>query len=114
MSQRPNHPSGHQSDHPSNQHRTPAARPIPEPKTGLAVNARAESIDDADGNMVCVTLQRPPHFWRFACSPDETGDLLERLAELADDANTPLTWSDAEMIASEIVIHHHVDTPSAG
>ena len=83
-------------------------------KTGSGVNARAESIDDADGNMVCVTLQRPPHFWRFACSPDETGDLLERLAELADDSNTPLTWSDAEMIASEIVIHHHVDTPSAG
>lgn len=64
--------------------------------------------------MVCVTLQRPPHFWRFACVPAGSGELLERLAELADDPNTPLTWHDAELIASEIVVHHHLDHPSAG
>ncbi|MBL4697377.1 MAG: hypothetical protein JKX70_00945 [Phycisphaerales bacterium] len=69
---------------------------------------------DSTTDMVCVTLQRPPHFWRFACAPSETGDLLERLAEIADDPNIALTWSDAELIASEIVIHHQADTPSAG
>ncbi|MDF1809885.1 MAG: hypothetical protein P1U42_09345 [Phycisphaerales bacterium] len=69
---------------------------------------------DPNQEMVCVTLQRPPHFWRFACAPSETGDLLERLAEIADDPGISLSWSDAEMIASEIVIHHHHDTPSAG
>jgi len=65
-------------------------------------------------DMVCVTLQRPPHFWRFACAPNQTGELLERLAEIADNPNIDLTWSDAELIASEIVVHHHLDTPSAG
>lgn len=63
--------------------------------------------------MVCVTLQRPPHFWRFACAPHEAGDLLERLAELADDPNIGLTWSDAELIASEIVVHNQSDAASA-
>ncbi len=66
------------------------------------------------GDMVCVTLNRPPHFWRFACPPAGTGDLLERLAEMADDPDTSLTWHDAELIASEIVLHHHLDHPSAG
>ena len=77
----------------------------------------APHAGDQSGNapdMVCVTLQRPPHFWRFACTPDQTGDLLETLAEIADDPNAGLTWSDAELIASEIVIHHHTDRPSAG
>lgn len=64
--------------------------------------------------MVCVTLQRPPHFWRFACTPDQTANLLERLAEIADDPQATLTWNDAELIASEIVVHHQIDTPSAG
>ncbi|MAO22158.1 MAG: hypothetical protein ACF8MF_08340 [Phycisphaerales bacterium JB052] len=68
----------------------------------------------ASGDMVCVTLQRPPHFWRFACPVDGTGDLLERLAELADNPDIELTWHDAELIASEIVVHHHLDHPSAG
>jgi hypothetical protein len=63
--------------------------------------------------MVCVTLQRPPHFWRFACTPSQSTDLLERLAEIADDPTKSLTWNDAELIASEIVVHHHLDTPSA-
>ena len=63
--------------------------------------------------MVCVTLQRPPHFWRFACAPDQTGDLLERLAEMADSPDISLTWNDAELIASEIVVHHQADPPSA-
>jgi hypothetical protein len=64
--------------------------------------------------MVCVTLQRPPHFWRFACPSAGTGDLLERLAAMADNPNNPMTWEDAELIASEIVVHHHLDHPSAG
>lgn len=65
-------------------------------------------------DMVCVTLQRPPHFWRFACPSLGTGDLLERLADLADNPNNPMTWEDAELIASEILVHHHLDHPSAG
>lgn len=69
---------------------------------------------DSSTDMVCVTLQRPPHFWRFACTPTQTGDLLERLAEMADNPNIELTWDDAELIASEIVVHHQLDTPSAG
>jgi hypothetical protein len=64
--------------------------------------------------MVCVTLQRAPHFWRFACAPAETADLLERLAEIADNPDIDLTWSDAELIASEIVVHHQSDAASAG
>ena len=67
----------------------------------------------APEDLVCVTLQRPPHFWRFACPPRGTADLLERLAEMADNPNNPLTWEDAELIASEIVVHHHLDQPSA-
>ncbi len=70
--------------------------------------------DRAQDDVVCVTLQRPPHFWRFACSSDGAGELLERLADLADNPNTTLTWDDAERIASEIVVHHHLDPPSAG
>lgn len=65
-------------------------------------------------DMVCVTLQRPPHFWRFACPSFGTSDLLERLAEMADNPNNPMTWEDAELIASEILVHHHLDHPSAG
>lgn len=65
-------------------------------------------------DVVCVTLQRPPHFWRFACSSDGAGELLERLADLADHPDISLTWDDAERIASEIVVHHHLDPPSAG
>lgn len=83
-------------DHQSHQSETRQGRPHP------------------GGDMVCVTLQRPPHFWRFACAPDGAGNLLEHLAELADDPNNPLTWGDAELIASEIVVHHHLDPPSAG
>lgn len=70
--------------------------------------------DNRAEEMVCVTLRRPPHFWRFACAPGEAGDLLERMAEIADEAGTGLSWADAELIASEIVIHHQLDTPSAG
>ena len=73
-----------------------------------------EPREHTKDELVCVTLQRPPHFWRFACPVDGAGDLLERLANLADDPNNPLTWDDAERIASEIVVHHHLDPPSAG
>ncbi len=55
--------------------------------------------------MVCVTLQRPPHFWRFACDLNRTGDLLERLAHLADNEDSDLTWDDAETIASQVLAH---------
>ncbi len=59
--------------------------------------------------MVCVTLQRPPHFWRFACDLQRTGDLLERLAYLADNEESDLTWDDAESIASQVLAHRHPD-----
>ncbi|MEX0876006.1 MAG: hypothetical protein WD114_00985 [Phycisphaerales bacterium] len=81
----------------------PRANPVPPATT-----------DNRADEMVCVTLRRPPHFWRFACAPGETGDLLERMAEIADEAGTGLSWADAELIAAEIVIHHQLDTPSAG
>ncbi|PCI09864.1 hypothetical protein COB72_05060 [bacterium] len=89
-------------------------RKHPNYSTSKKAGADRPGPDNAAGDMVCVTLQRPPHFWRFACAPQQTGDLLERLAEIADDPNIELTWADAELIASEIVIHHQVDTPSAG
>lgn len=63
--------------------------------------------------MVCVTLQRPPHFWRFACELPNTGDLLERLAVLADNEESDLTWDDAELIASQVLAHRHPDHPQA-
>lgn len=66
--------------------------------------------------MVCVTLQRPPHFWRFACDLNQAGDLLERLAHLADNEDSDLSWDDAETIASQVLAHRHhdrtEDTPS--
>lgn len=64
--------------------------------------------------MVCVTLQRPPHFWRFACAAGDSRDLLEMLADLADAEESPLTWDDAELIASQIVLHHGDDRTQAG
>jgi len=75
---------------------------------------KPQQRDRSHDDLVCVTLQRPPHFWRFACPSDGAGELLERLADLADNPNSALTWDDAERIASEIVVHHHLDPPSAG
>ncbi len=89
-------------------------REHPEYKPKPTKQPKRPRAQGASEDMVCVTLQRPPHFWRFACAPEQTSDLLERLAEIADDPNIELTWADAELIASEIVIHHHADTPSAG
>ena len=69
---------------------------------------------DNDGaEMVCVTLQRPPHFWRFACAAGDSRELLETLADLADTEESPLTWDDAELIASQIVLHHGGDRTQA-
>ena len=68
---------------------------------------------DNGAEMVCVTLQRPPHFWRFACAADDSRDLLETLADLADTEESPLTWDDAELIASQIVLHHGGDRTQA-
>lgn len=69
---------------------------------------------DGSAEMVCVTLQRPPHFWRFACAAGDSRDLLETLADLADTEESPLTWDDAELIASQIVLHHGDDRTQAG
>lgn len=68
---------------------------------------------DAGAEMVCVTLQRPPHFWRFACAAGDSRDLLETLADLADTEESPLTWDDAELIASQILLHHGPDRTQA-
>ncbi|MGJ8636187.1 MAG: hypothetical protein ACSHX5_05045 [Phycisphaerales bacterium] len=73
---------------------------------------QSKSGDSAE--MVCVTLQRPPHFWRFACAAGDSRDLLEMLADLADAEDSPLTWDDAELIASQIVLHHGDDRTQAG
>lgn len=72
------------------------------------------SKDQGSAEMVCVTLQRPPHFWRFACAAGDSRDLLEMLADLADAEDSPLTWDDAELIASQIVLHHGDDRTQAG
>jgi len=82
------------------------------PQSDPSGQRAVRATDNAPGDMVCVTLGRPPHFWRFACSAGETGELLERLAHLADDGEHPLSWDDAEMIASELLVHHHLDAPS--
>lgn len=86
----------------------------PEPSQSQHDDFTPRERTQVGSDMVCVTLQRPPHFWRFACPPTGTGDLLERLAEMADNPNNPMTWADAELIASEILVHHHLDHPSAG
>lgn len=68
---------------------------------------------DLGAEMVCVTLERPPHFWRFACAAADSRDLLEILADLADTEHSPMTWDDAELIASQIVLHHGDDRTQA-
>ncbi|MEQ9206895.1 MAG: hypothetical protein RLN78_05985 [Phycisphaerales bacterium] len=75
---------------------------------------KASTDSSSNGaEMVCVTLQRPPHFWRFACAAGDSRDLLETLADLADTEDSPLTWDDAELIASQIVLHHGGDRTQA-
>ncbi len=78
------------------------------PRTG------SERPNNDGAEMVCVTLQRPPHFWRFACAAGDSRELLETLANLADTEDSPLTWDDAELIASQIVLHHGDDRTKAG
>jgi len=68
---------------------------------------------ESNAEMVCVTLQRPPHFWRFACAAGDSRELLETLANLADNDQSPLSWDDAELIASQIVLHHGGDRTQA-
>lgn len=81
-------------------------------QSGHASNSLSKS--DGGAEMVCVTLERPPHFWRFACAAGDSRDLLETLADLADTEGSPLTWDDAELIASQIVLHHGDDRTQAG
>lgn len=75
--------------------------------------SRRPASSEAGAEMVCVTLQRPPHFWRFACAADDSREILETLADLADNEQSPLTWDDAELIASQIVLHHGGDRTQA-
>lgn len=75
--------------------------------------SRTQSTQNAGAEMVCVTLQRPPHFWRFACAAGDSREILESLADLADNEHSPLSWDDAELIASQIVLHHGGDRTQA-
>ncbi len=58
-----------------------------------------------DRGVVCVTMRRQGHFWRFACDAGGVRELFDRLADLAD-ASAPLAWSDAELIAAHILSAH--------
>lgn len=57
---------------------------------------------DPGAGVVCVCVRRDGHFWRFACDPEGVRELFERLAELAD-AEGPLAWDDAELVAAQIL-----------
>jgi len=85
----------------------------PEPSNYPHSRTSPNQSPDNGAEMVCVTLQRPPHFWRFACAAGDSRDLLETLADLADTEESPLTWDDAELIASQIVLHHGGDRTQA-
>ena len=63
---------------------------------------------DADPGVVCVSIRRGAHFWRFACDADGVRELFERLADLAD-AGSPLSWEDAELVAAQILSNQSPD-----
>lgn len=52
--------------------------------------------------LVCVSVRRGEHFWRFACDSEGVRALFERIATLAD-GDSPLAWEDAELIAASIL-----------
>ncbi|MCC5822965.1 MAG: hypothetical protein LAT64_07055 [Phycisphaerales bacterium] len=63
---------------------------------------------DADPGVVCVSIRRGKHFWRFACDAEGVRELFERLADLADEGS-PLSWEDAELVAAQILSNHSPD-----
>jgi hypothetical protein len=65
-----------------------------------------------DAGVICVSIRRGPHFWRFACDTDGVRELFERLADLADDGS-PLDWEDAELVAAQILSNQSPDRGQA-
>lgn len=63
-----------------------------------------------EAGVVCVTIRRAGHFWRFACDGAGVRELFERLAELAD-SESPLAWDEAELVAAQILSNQ---TPDRG
>jgi hypothetical protein len=61
-----------------------------------------------DAGVVCVSVRRGDHFWRFACDAEGVRELFERLAELAD-SHAPLSWDDAELVAAQILSNQSPD-----
>jgi len=66
---------------------------------------------DPNAGMVCVSVRRGDHFWRFACDESGVRELFERLAELADSEGSPLAWDDAELVAAQVLSNQ---TPDRG
>jgi hypothetical protein len=64
---------------------------------------------DPHAGIVCVSVRRGEHFWRFACDPSGVRELFERLAELADSAGSPLAWDDAELVAAQVLSNQTAD-----
>lgn len=65
-----------------------------------------------DAGVVCVSIRRGAHFWRFACDSEGVRELFERLACLADDGS-PLDWEDAELVAAQILSNQSLDRGQA-
>ncbi|MFK7758812.1 MAG: hypothetical protein AB8C13_02565 [Phycisphaerales bacterium] len=103
-------PPSERNDNPSPPHPKPST-PTRSTKSNQGPDNRV--AQDLGAEMVCVTLERPPHFWRFACAAADSRDLLEILADLADTEESAMTWDDAELIASQIVLHHGDDRTQA-
>lgn len=80
---------------------------------GSLVHTHPKVVSDPN-ELVSVSLERPPHFWRFTCARGDVRQMLETLADYADVDDRPLTWDDAEIVATQIVLHLGGDRTQAG
>jgi hypothetical protein len=55
-----------------------------------------------DGTRDSFTLVKGPHRWEFSCEPGEEPALLNRLAELAADPDSPFDVIDAALVGHRV------------
>lgn len=61
-----------------------------------------------NSGVVCVSVRRGGHFWRFACDARGAQEMFERLADLSA-GDSPLAREDARLIAAQVLSGHSPD-----